>query len=120
MQWCACVPLPHVPVACQVPGHHDTLLLPPPLSTPYTPCSLPTVCRTPAFHHPPPPNTHTIHSCCFTGAKAYEKAEDPIYALEHNLPIDVQHYLDHHLTQPLMRIFEPVCKDVKAELLSGE
>ena len=26
----------------------------------------------------------------------------------------------HHLTQPLMRIFEPVCKDVKAELLSGE
>jgi hypothetical protein len=54
------------------------------------------------------------------GAKAYEKAEDPIYALEHNLPIDVQHYLDHQLTQPLMRIFEPVCKDVKAELLSGE
>eukprot|EP00775_Hariotina_reticulata_P002392 gene2392-2696_t len=53
------------------------------------------------------------------GAKAYEKAEDPIYALENNLPIDVQHYLDHQLTQPLMRIFEPVCKDVKAELLSG-
>ena len=54
------------------------------------------------------------------GAKAYEKAEDPIYALENNLPIDVQHYLDHQLAQPLMRIFEPVCKDVKAELLSGE
>ncbi|WIA42723.1 hypothetical protein OEZ86_008668 [Tetradesmus obliquus] len=53
------------------------------------------------------------------GAKAYEKAEDPIYALENNLPIDVQHYLDHQLAQPLMRIFEPVCKDVKAELLSG-
>jgi hypothetical protein len=32
----------------------------------------------------------------------------------------VQHYLDHQLAQPLMRIFEPVCKDVKAELLSGE
>eukprot|EP00878_Enallax_costatus_P031098 GHUV01033960.1.p2 GENE.GHUV01033960.1~~GHUV01033960.1.p2 ORF type:complete len:113 (+),score=19.68 GHUV01033960.1:113-451(+) len=56
----------------------------------------------------------------FPGAKAYEKAEDPIYALENNLPIDVQHYLDHQLAQPLMRIFEPVCKDVKAELLSGE
>jgi DNA polymerase delta subunit 1 len=54
------------------------------------------------------------------GAKAYEKAEDPIYALENNLPIDVQHYLDHQLAQPLMRIFEPVCKDVKAELLSGK
>jgi DNA polymerase delta subunit 1 len=37
------------------------------------------------------------------GAKAYEKAEDPIYALEHNLPIDVQHYLEHHLSQPLIR-----------------
>jgi len=34
-------------------------------------------------------------------------------------PFDVQHYLDHHLTQPLMGIFEPVCKDVKSELLSG-
>lgn len=70
--------------------------------------------------------TH-LHLQCVTpslrlcsGAKAYEKAEDPIYALENNLPIDVQHYLDHHLAQPLMRIFEPVCKDVKAELLSGE
>jgi hypothetical protein len=31
----------------------------------------------------------------------------------------VQHYLDHHLAQPLMRIFEPVVKDVRAELLSG-
>jgi DNA polymerase delta subunit 1 len=52
------------------------------------------------------------------GAKAYEKAEDPIYALEHNLPIDVQHYLDHHLAQPLMRIFEPVLKNPR-ELLTG-
>ncbi|KAI8471465.1 MAG: DNA polymerase delta subunit one [Monoraphidium minutum] len=52
------------------------------------------------------------------GAKAYEKAEDPIYALEHNLPIDCQHYLDHHLAQPLQRIFEPVLKNPK-ELLSG-
>ena len=31
----------------------------------------------------------SIHTC-FQGAKAYEKAEDPIYALENNLPIDVQ------------------------------
>jgi DNA polymerase delta subunit 1 len=53
------------------------------------------------------------------GAKAYEKAEDPIYALEHNVPVDVQHYLDHHLAQPLMRIFEPVLKNPR-ELLSGE
>lgn len=52
------------------------------------------------------------------GARAYEKAEDPIYALKHNLPIDCQHYLDHHLAQPLMRLFEPILKNPK-ELLSG-
>ena len=91
------------------------------------------------------------------GAKAYEKAEDPIYALKNNLPIDCQHYLarplwagvggmfsrrapcamarqcylpqccsslrpcvmqDHHLAQPLMRLFEPIMKNPK-ELLTG-
>ena len=52
------------------------------------------------------------------GAKAFEKAEDPIYALEHNLPIDAQHYLDHHLEQPLMRIFEPIMRNPK-DLLRG-
>lgn len=53
------------------------------------------------------------------GAKAWEKAEDPMYALEHNLPIDAQHYLDHHLEKPLMRIFEPILKNPK-ELLTGD
>lgn len=53
------------------------------------------------------------------GAKAYEKAEDPIYALENNLPIDFQHYLEHQLSQPLKRIFEPVLKNFN-ELLCGE
>ena len=54
------------------------------------------------------------------GAKAYEKAEDPIFALEHNLPIDFQHYVDHHLTQPLTRIFGPILKSRINELLHGE
>jgi DNA polymerase delta subunit 1 len=53
------------------------------------------------------------------GAKAYEKAEDPIYALDHNLAIDCHHYLEHQLSQPLMRIFEPVMKNPK-DLLTGE
>ena len=54
------------------------------------------------------------------GAKASEKAEDPIFALENNLPIDAQHYLEHHLTQPLLRIFEPIMGEKKAKsLLSG-
>lgn len=53
------------------------------------------------------------------GAKAYEKAEDPIYALDNNLPIDSQHYLQHHLGQPLMRLFEPILKEKAKELLHG-
>eukprot|EP00983_Pelagomonas_calceolata_P106136 1159202-Pelagomonas_calceolata.AAC.12 len=56
---------------------------------------------------------------CDRGAKAFEKAEDPIYALDHNLPIDCQHYLEHHVKQPLLRIFEPVLKNPQAELLQG-
>lgn len=44
------------------------------------------------------------------GAAAYEKAEDPIYVLEHNLPIDTQYYLDNQLSKPLMRLFEPLLK----------
>ena len=52
------------------------------------------------------------------GAKAWEKAEDPIWALEHNLPIDCQHYLEHHLEKPLTRIFEPIMRNPK-ELLAG-
>ncbi len=53
------------------------------------------------------------------GVKAYDKAEDPIYALEHNLPIDFQHYLDHHLEQPLQRLFAPMMNNPK-ELMCGE
>ena len=52
------------------------------------------------------------------GAKAFEKAEDPIFALENNLPIDFQHYLEHHISQPIMRIFEPMMNNPK-DLLSG-
>ena len=82
------------------------------------------------------------------GAKAWEKAEDPVrrgaggwrgrggeagavaptrvpspprrqvWALDHSLPIDAQHYLDHHLAQPLLRIFEPIMKDPRS-LLAG-
>ena len=56
--------------------------------------------------------------------QAFEKAEDPIFVLENNLPIDVQvmfpvdqafssltpwqHYLDHQLSQPILRLFEPI------------
>jgi len=42
------------------------------------------------------------------GTPAYDKAEDPLYALEHQLAIDADYYIDHQLKLPLLRIFEPV------------
>uniref|UniRef100_A0A915CHF5 DNA polymerase n=1 Tax=Parascaris univalens TaxID=6257 RepID=A0A915CHF5_PARUN len=52
---------------------------------------------------------------------AYEKAEDPIYVLQNNIPIDTSYYLENQLAKPLARIFEPVLGD-KAEsaLINGE
>ena len=41
-------------------------------------------------------------------SKGYEKAEDPLYALQNNLPIDTKYYLDNQLKKPLVRIFEPI------------
>ena len=49
-------------------------------------------------------------------AKAYEKSEDPIFALDNNLPIDTKHYLDHYLTKPLLRIFEPILHNAQSVL----
>lgn len=46
-----------------------------------------------------------------TDARAYEKAEDPLYVLENNVPIDTRHYLENQLSKPLMRIFEPIMGD---------
>jgi len=54
------------------------------------------------------------------GAKTYEKAEDPIYVLENNIPIDSKWYLTQQLHNPLTRIFEPIINDVKKSLLEGE
>jgi DNA polymerase delta subunit 1 len=54
------------------------------------------------------------------GAAAYEKAEDPIYVLENNEPIDVQYYLEM-LSRPLLRIFKPILGEKAAsDLLTGE
>lgn len=53
------------------------------------------------------------------GAAAYEKSEDPIYVLEHNLPIDTKYYLENQLSKPLLRIFEPILKNPQ-ELLTGD
>jgi DNA polymerase delta subunit 1 len=53
------------------------------------------------------------------GAKGYEKAEDPIYVLENNIPIDTEYYLEHQLSQPLLRIFEAILPRPEV-LLSGD
>ena len=54
------------------------------------------------------------------GSKNYENSEDPIYVLEHDLPIDIDYYLENQLKKPLLRIFEFILKDPKMELFSGE
>lgn len=54
------------------------------------------------------------------GAKnqpAYERAEDPIYVLEHDIPIDTQYYLQNQLTLPLTRIFEPILSEENVKSL---
>ncbi|KAJ8595638.1 hypothetical protein M405DRAFT_871726 [Rhizopogon salebrosus TDB-379] len=53
------------------------------------------------------------------GAAAYEKSEDPLYVLENNIPIDTKYYLENQLSNPLMRIFEPILGEKASSLLSG-
>eukprot|EP00617_Octactis_speculum_P009651 CAMPEP_0185772628 /NCGR_PEP_ID=MMETSP1174-20130828/69908_1 /TAXON_ID=35687 /ORGANISM="Dictyocha speculum, Strain CCMP1381" /LENGTH=334 /DNA_ID=CAMNT_0028458985 /DNA_START=10 /DNA_END=1011 /DNA_ORIENTATION=- len=53
------------------------------------------------------------------GAPMYEKSEDPVYALENNLPLDVEYYLHNQLSKPLTRIFEPIVDNVNT-LLKGD
>jgi DNA polymerase delta subunit 1 len=53
------------------------------------------------------------------GAAAYEKSEDPLYVLEHNVPIDTRYYLDNQLSKPLMRIFEPILGEKAGSLCTS-
>lgn len=57
------------------------------------------------------------------GAKnepAYSRAEDPLYVLEHNIPIDNTYYLENMLRKPLERIFDPVMQGSTSSLFAGE
>ena len=56
------------------------------------------------------------------GTAAYMKSEDPIYVLENSIPIDCQYYLENQISKPLLRIFEPIVGEAKAEtvLLKGD
>lgn len=50
-------------------------------------------------------------------ARAFEKAEDPIYVLENNVPIDANYYLENQLSKPLLRIFQPILGDNAESIL---
>lgn len=52
------------------------------------------------------------------GAKNYEKSEDPVYALEHDLPLDINYYLEKQIKKPLLRIFKSILKNAETELFS--
>merc|ERR1712130_182334 len=54
-------------------------------------------------------------------AKAFEKAEDPLYALENTMALDTDYYLKNQLDKPLTRIFEPILGEqgVK-QILNGD
>jgi DNA polymerase delta subunit 1 len=54
------------------------------------------------------------------GSKGYEKSEDPLFALQNNIPIDYQFYLDNQIKLPLLRLFEPILKNPESELFQGE
>lgn len=52
---------------------------------------------------------------------AYQKAEDPLYVLENNIPIDTDYYLTNQISKPLLRIFEPILGTrAESELLRGD
>ncbi|KAL8791764.1 MAG: hypothetical protein Q9195_005640 [Heterodermia aff. obscurata] len=56
-----------------------------------------------------------------SGAKNFERSEDPIFVLENNIPIDTRYYLENQLAKPLGRIFDPILGEKKAgQLLTGE
>ena len=45
-------------------------------------------------------------------SKIYDKAEDPLYVLENNLPIDTEYYIENQLSKPIKRLFEPIMDNV--------
>ncbi|KYQ96665.1 DNA polymerase delta catalytic subunit [Tieghemostelium lacteum] len=53
------------------------------------------------------------------GTPIYEKAEDPLYVLEHNKLLDTQYYCDKQLKGPIDRIFKPI-KNSTTSLFVGE
>ena len=53
-------------------------------------------------------------------SKNYENSESPLYALENDLEIDIDYYLNKQIKKPLLRIFNPILKNAEKILFQGE
>jgi DNA polymerase delta subunit 1 len=55
-------------------------------------------------------------------SKRFERAEDPLYALENDLNLDTNYYVEQQMMGPLTRIFEPIFgeKETQKRLTSGD
>lgn len=51
---------------------------------------------------------------------AYECAEDPTYAMDNDLPIDREYYLQKQIRNPITRIFEPIVQQLKDSSVISE
>ena len=49
-------------------------------------------------------------------ARAFEKSEDPVYAREHNLPIDYPYYFLNKFLNPVCDLLEPLFENVKDDI----
>ena len=49
-------------------------------------------------------------------AKAYEKAEDPVFTKENDIPIDYHHYFTNKFLNPICDLLEPLVKNPKTEI----
>jgi DNA polymerase delta subunit 1 len=52
-------------------------------------------------------------------SKMCERAEDPLYVMDHDIPIDTQYYIDQ-LISPLCRILTPMVENPHSLLTTGE
>jgi DNA polymerase delta subunit 1 len=48
--------------------------------------------------------------------KAYQKVEDPDYALENNIELDIDYYIEKKIKKPILKIFAPILKDTNRYL----
>lgn len=52
--------------------------------------------------------------------KTHEKAEDPMYVIQNNVPVDVQYYIDKQLRKPISRLLDRLLPGVTDYLFSAK